>query len=125
MKRDMDLIRRILLHVEQEQKGEDRCEIHLDHFKGYSKDELKYNIRLLMSAGYLDFGDVTTQDWNTYQIGFISWEGHEFLDSVRSDGVWSEVRKKVSKLGGEVPIDLIKMVAIEIMKGLVDLQGSK
>lgn len=125
MKRDIDLIRKILLHVEQEQKGEDRCEIHLDQFEGYSKAELKYNIKLLMSAGYLDYGDVTTHDWTTYQVGFISWDGHEFLDSVRSDGVWSDVKKKLSNIGGEVPIDLIKMLAVESMKGLLNLPGSE
>ena len=114
MKRDMNLIREILLEIETKQKGSDRIELqaHTD----YSSDELNYHLGLLLQADYIDADADTTYDGTSYTIRGLTWYGHDFLDSVRSEPVWSSVNKKLSKVGGTAAIELIKYLAVEAAK---------
>jgi len=89
MKRDMDLIRYILLQKEAEQPivGE--------------KDVIVYHIGLLQQAGLLDA--VTRNDHlgviSDAWIKSITWEGHDFLDAMRDDTIWKMAKDKFIKPG--------------------------
>ena len=41
----------------------------------------------------------------------LTWEGHEYLDAVRSPKVWKEVKKRLSQVGGTAAIATIKALA--------------
>lgn len=91
MKRDLSLIRDILLTCEAAPAGN---ELEADSFDALSVDRMTLveHIALLSEAGLLSAIDTSTQDDDDYIIQRMTWEGHEFLNSVRDDGLWRKQR---------------------------------
>ena len=52
MKRDMDLILRLLLCLEEKQSSRPEANVCI---QGYSKEEIGYHLALLAQAGYIDY----------------------------------------------------------------------
>ena len=46
----------------------------------------------------------------------LTWEGHEFLDSIRSDTVWTKTKKRFTEKGIDMSFDLVKSVAQVMVK---------
>lgn len=128
MRRDMDLIRELMLKLEELPfslgsvhtltPGE---EVMI--FDGYSSDEIRYHLDLLIEAGFL----VTAggnMDGDTY-LERLSIAGHDFVDSVRSPEVWAKTKKGAEAAGG-FTVDLLKDLAKGFLKKQVeDLTGVK
>ncbi len=49
----------------------------------------------------------------------LTWEGHEFLDTVRSDTVWKKTKKVFTEQGISMTFELVKTVAKEAAAGLL------
>lgn len=96
--RDMDLIRDILLRVEADPKLEGTDWMPFDkasEFPGHSLKEIQYHADLLIESGMLNgnaSGDVP-------MISRLTWNGHEFLDSIRNPEIWQRVKERVTGLG--------------------------
>ena len=88
MKRDMDLVREILLWMEEH---EDRL-ILSNEFKVFQDDREKTlgHIAILKSGSLID----------EPQQGLlrITWDGHEFLDKIRDPEVWRKTKEGASKV---------------------------
>ena len=115
MKRDMDLIRKILLEIGQNESDNDLQEIRIEF---YSDEEIAYHAYLLEKAGLIDA--TVSFGWGTvkptgYSIRRLTWQGHDFLDACRNEGVWIKAKEKLKSLGGEVSLDVVKTVLIEII----------
>lgn len=98
MKRDMDLIWRILLKVEDDYDCANLINLKID---GYSAKAIAYNSQLAFEAGYLSNCSVQYADngvW-TFSVGSLTWEGHDFLDRIRDDSRWGKI-KKAARDGG-------------------------
>ena len=108
MKRDMDLIRKFLLEIEEKCDGSGR--VVNPPVEGYSSESVLYHQKLLYQAGYLD----ATPLGYGYVIRKLSWEGHDFLDSIRSESIWDGVKKHLAKVGGSTAIETIKRLAIKL-----------
>lgn len=89
MKRDMDLIREILLKMEADQG--------LDSIPNVDKKYLRYQIDLLTDANLVVFDTFHDTDISPalLQRMRMTWQGHEFLDSVRDPAIWRAVKEKV------------------------------
>lgn len=96
MKRDMDLVRAILLAVEE---GHGDIDIQ-DGLPGTeaSAQELEYHLNLAQQAGLLDVAGVTLG--GGYHIQGLTWEGHDFLDTIRDPEVWKRTKEGATKVGG-------------------------
>lgn len=116
MKRDMDLIRKVLLYIEKQHVGKtlviqpsSPAAAELDVDQGI----LIYHIRLLCDAGYLD-GSVKSMSRGDLDgiaiVHGIRWQGHEFLDAVRDDTVWREVKRQIEKVPAMTLAAVIPMV---------------
>ncbi|WHA41916.1 DUF2513 domain-containing protein [Agrobacterium larrymoorei] len=120
MKRDLDLIRTLLLRLEDTEVPAGHLtrlgpnELQID---GYSGEEIAYHIQLLKSAGFVRELRSKPLRYGLNYSG-LSWEGHEFLDSVRDDAIWRETRKAVRAAGG-FTFDFVMDVAKEILKAKV------
>jgi len=101
MKRDMDLIRALLLHYE----GEDPVDMSV-----WAKDQILYHTGLLHDAGLLQSSITRLVRRRVKQTGDLkefheseqiptqlTWEGHEFLDKSRSDEIWAKARSNVKE----------------------------
>ncbi len=89
MKRDMELIRKLLLTMEENPR---QLEV-----EGYDKSQVKYHALLLIEAGFLD-GNVSDTLANTsvvpsfVSVNRLTWDGHEFLDNIRKEEVWNTIK---------------------------------
>jgi len=105
MKRDMDLIRLLLLHHE----GATPVDL-----SGYSTEQIIYHNALLVDAGLVR--GAKTFNWRAVNVTGLNWAGHDFLDAARNESVWRQMKDKLKKSALELPIDLIKEILIGILK---------
>jgi hypothetical protein len=104
MKRDLDLIRGILLKLEPLPAhfgnpipltiGEDPLV-----FEGRSTDEIAYQIRIMAQGKLIAMGGIDANGHISHYYGF-AWLGHEFLDDVRDPETWRKVKERVKGIGG-------------------------
>lgn len=116
MKRDLDLIREILLAIENDQQPLD--------VPGKDPAEISYNLQLLIDRKFVE-GKVA---WGTGGGGRlvpmncfatrITMSGHDYLDSVRNDQVWAKTKKNLEKAGGSGPLDFIQGLAAKVLAEL-------
>jgi hypothetical protein len=98
MKRDMDLIRKMLLVVEKHPSGF-APDIEID---GYTQEQIGYHATLLGEAGLAEIINQTTMGDKTphSKVIRLTWAGHEFLDAARDNTTWNQAKDKISKIGG-------------------------
>lgn len=87
MKRDWDLIRQILFAVETAEADEKISDNDID---GCTPENFHHNAILLTQAGFVHA--MILQNLETTLIESLTWEGHEFLDSIRNDETWNKIR---------------------------------
>ncbi len=123
MKRDIELVLKIL------QQLEERDEISIIQrmeVAGYDDRVVAYHIRRVYEAGLLDAEAVTSSTTQTRLINVlpfgITWEGHEFLDSMRDEKVANAVRKRLGNKLSEVPFKLIQELALSVGRGEIGLE---
>ena len=47
----------------------------------------------------------------------LTWEGHDFLDTIRTDSVWEKTKSYIKDQGLQsVPIELLKKAAVAVME---------
>lgn len=110
MKRDWNLIREILLRFES------MPNINLQNFLGKSNltadeednDEMAYQIKLLLQTELLDYPKHTDEN-SPFIIG-LSWKGHEFLDLIRDDSNWEDVKLISSDIGFQSYDSLVQIL---------------
>lgn len=122
MKRDMELIRDILLVIESHGDS-DGFEVRVE---GRTPAEIVYHSRLLKDAEFI-LGDVVMRDIRNsaterFLARRLTWEGHEFLDNARSPEVWSKATKRVTSTVGTVSLAVLTAVLIEVAKEKLGLR---
>ena len=63
----------------------------------FDDDAVRYNASLLIDGGFLE-GEAHAPDLVT--IYKLTWNGHEFLDSIRNADVWQKTKDKAKTVGG-------------------------
>jgi len=114
MKRDMNLIRLLLLRAEGEEEVD---------FASYTEEQRIYHSALLVEAGLVD-GAIRT-DAQGYPNGVatirLTWKGHEFLDAARNDSVWQKATGAVRSKGLSLTFDVLKELLTATIRGQVGL----
>jgi hypothetical protein len=116
MKRDMDLVRDILLLIEaSECCGFDWRE---SNFESLGKDYtvIWYHIKIMVDGGLLECEKAKYAD--QYDSLYITAKGHEFLDCVRNDDIWHTVKERIAVVGG-APSDVIMLLANKLIRKVV------
>lgn len=118
MRRDMDLIRNLMLRFEELHQTIGTLLLDFDdenlRFDGYEPITIAEHVRLLAEGRLID-AKVTGQ--GDVLLNSITWLGHDFLDSVRDDEIWRKTKEGISSAGG-FTVDLAKALA----KGLIKKQ---
>ena len=104
MRRDMDLIRELLLKLEAlpVEPGSivsfDLSEVAVD---GYTNEHVEDHLRKLYRAGFIDSGTADHGDQSGFHYCFrdLTWAGMEFIDNVREHGVWHRAKEEARKVG--------------------------
>jgi hypothetical protein len=112
MRLDTDLIRLVLLEVERRDVGDDEyMELEI---AGHEYQAINYHNRIMREAGLIETAKIPDTEPGApmhYLPYRLTWSGHQFLASIRDEGVWKEVRTRIAKVGGGVMIEVIKAVA--------------
>lgn len=114
MKRDIDLIRRMLFRIEERSDVPPRT-LTLDDFMDMKKSsyEISLHLGLLYDAGLIEVMDITiVGDLKDYTIERLTLAGYEYLDAVRNHKVWDRVKLAINSVGGAT-LDVIKQVAVK------------
>lgn len=100
MKRDMELVRAILLALEAVTEGQ-RIPNPLT-VEGYSEQAIGHHVYLMGQAGLLEVADITAMDSLSSQALpiEITWAGHDFIDTMRSQEVWEQTKQALKAAGG-------------------------
>jgi hypothetical protein len=117
MKRDMDLVRELLLKIEGRVQGPGEW-LTLDPVRdddlgidGFSVADICYHLRLLVDASMLDTPkSLTSSEVFEIVCKGLSWRGHDFLDSVRDPEIWHATKEGVKKAGG-FSVELLSKLA--------------
>jgi hypothetical protein len=109
----MDLVRTLLLKVEDMHipAGSVFCFDWNDdffHVPGYDRDTAVQHFDLLVTAGFI--AAPQNQGATAFLFTGLTWEGHEFIDSIRSPEVWSKTTAALKGVGG-VGLELMLQVA--------------
>lgn len=112
MKRDLDLIRRILLALEDEKP---------ESLTGENQELVSYHVQLLLDAEYVKGTVVWDREAKPhgYVVERITMNGYDYLDSVRDPKVWKETRSLLEKVGGSATLEVVKDVSAKVMVELI------
>ena len=115
MKLDINCIREILLYLESLPYGQTTTPdkmASLDSFH-YSKNEIQYNSLKLYEGEYIIVLQVNFIDSAMpimAEITDITFAGHQFLESIRNDEIFSKAKQISSKVGN-MSLSIIQSIA--------------
>ena len=122
MKRDPDLVRELLLALEEKSDNRLVNDLEVD---GYSKEEVQYHLILMHEAGLVR-GETSRRGSVSLVVKHVSpagltWNGHEFLEAARNDTFWQKAKERVKSNSGALSMDVLKAVLFSMIRKSVDL----
>lgn len=119
MKRDMDLIRRIAFATEVLESRQT-----LDGLEGVEPAKFAQHVVWMKEAGLLEAIVPTRLNGESdfAMVNRLTWQGCDFLDAARDEGLWSKAKATVIKPSASFTFGLLKeWLAGEIRQGLPTL----
>ena len=109
MKRDMDLVREILIAVERSEDGD----LNFDAL-GHERQKVYLHIELMKEHGLVDAVIVRGDDGPEHEIFLckierLTWDGHDFLDKARNQSIWEQAKRKCLDEIGGLPFEIFKI----------------
>ena len=106
MKRDLDLIREIMLVLEDKMEYDKKFQsahlIEVIQDKTLSAEKLAYHVGLLVENDFIKAKEYKYQSGEPtdYLINTITSQGQDFIDTIRQDTTWNKIKDKSSNIGG-------------------------
>nr|MBS0021871.1 DUF2513 domain-containing protein [Gammaproteobacteria bacterium] len=101
MKRGLELIRKLVLAVEEYPSGTTPDDIHVE---GFTPEQIGYHSYLLVDASLAKGVDVMTisDTLSNWHVLHLTSAGHDFADAARSESTWNKAKTIVKdKAGGK------------------------
>ena len=98
MKLDKDLMRDILLAVEAD--PEPSASHVVLNLPAYPADVVSYHVMLLAEGGFLIAMDVSSKGSLEWYPKRLTYDGYEFLATIRDGDVWGKTKAAAGKVGG-------------------------
>lgn len=120
MKRDLDLIRKLILAVEDVPTGTAPEAIEIE---GYTAEQVGYHSYLIVDSGLAEGADIggfqdSSPNWC---LNHLTSAGHDFADAAHSESLWTEAKKIVKERAGGTSLDILKEVLTAVVRGAVGL----
>lgn len=120
MRRDMDLVRNILLEISKSDET-----IELDPFESNGK-LYSYHIDILKEANLITYKDKYEDMIPMIYIDEprLTWEGNDYLDNINNESNWNKTKEFITSKGlelGDVPFSIIKDLAEYLIKNKIGL----
>lgn len=110
VKRDMELVREVLMNLENNDDVNKWGPVNID---GYKTKEISYHLKILSQANLIEAKRITDQ--GIWFAKSLTWNGHEYLDAIRSETIWNKTKNFINEKGLEltaVPLGVIKEIAV-------------
>lgn len=119
MKRDLDLVRSILIYVEKACGEVDAEDLVTD---SWPFETVAYHIRLMAHHGLVDLSD-DTRDMNgetlSLTVSGLTWDGQDYLDAIRDPKVWAKVKKTVKEAVGSTTFEVVRQTGALVAMSMV------
>ena len=115
MKRDMDLVRKILIVMADAPTGYAPNPLRID---GYDEATIGYHTYLMVDGDLITGADLTaSQDQSPSSVpATITWQGHEFLEAARESSSWNRAKGLAASAGNasfKVLVDALMKIAMD------------
>ena len=103
MKRDFDLIRRIMAHIETIQPGhfsdENSFIVHLGLGEEYDRATILEHIGLLIEENFVKGKIHKSFDGiiDAVRITGLTWKGYDFIDASKDESIWNKAKETILK----------------------------
>ncbi|MCP3806453.1 DUF2513 domain-containing protein [Paenibacillus sp. Lou8.1] len=125
MKLNKDCIRDLLLAVESEPFGNEvtKHTFNSNPFtEPYSFEEIIYTTQRLIEANYINAQvQYAGDEVHNFYISSLTWEGHQFLDNIRDNGVWKKSKDIASRFSS-VSISMLSSIASNVIAQIIKKQ---
>lgn len=122
MKRDLDLVRAILVTAEDSSRAVSEGELlELDD----DIHKLAFHVELMVEHGLI-VGSVTYDGFRTrplsIEVHYVTWQGFDYLDAIRSPKVWDKAKKVIAKSVGDTSLSVVKQTCQAIAWQMIQQQ---
>jgi hypothetical protein len=106
MKRDMDLVRKILLEMEED----DFNALSDIRIEGYTPEQIGFHSYIMAQAGLIESIDATCMSdlMPNHMPRTLTWDGYEFIASVKDPTTWEKAKKTVLLPAGGLVFSVVK-----------------
>ena len=117
MKRDWEIIRAILIRLEEAQSA--NSNLRAEDFPEFAPQEVAYNMRLLKDAACID-AQIKDSYIGDGAIALaiakrLTNSGHDLLDAMRNDTVWSKIKRVAIEKGQDLSIELVLAIGKQLI----------
>lgn len=122
LKRDLNLLREILLKIESNNSCNPLC------IGNFTNNEIEcpnysFHIHLLLDAGYIEAKKISYigQQCDDFLITRLTNSGCDYIDAIRDDTVWNSTKEKLKSVGGSSALEIVKAIAIATTKNILGI----
>jgi hypothetical protein len=120
MKRDMEVVKKLLFLIEGNEDDRKELKIH-GHI---DKNVAAYHLKILDQAGYTKSNIKYASDEPLWITSSLTWEGQEFLSAIKNDKAVEIAGKEAEKRGAkfsDLPFEVVKQLVIASSKQILGL----
>lgn len=121
MQLNLDCIRDVLLELETFPIGSYTVNSFQNCLSKYSNEQILYTLTKLCEGNYINalFSRTLGGRPIISAVYDMTFQGHEFLEKIRSDNVWNNNLKPVFSSIGSMSLDVVSKVASTVIAALV------
>jgi hypothetical protein len=119
VKRDLDLVRQLMLQIEALPAGP-AAQYRMSEIED---PVLLAHLELLIEAGLVN-GKIARSHGargDVISVAGLTWQGHEWTEMVRSQSVWNETKSAVLDQGAPLTFELTRAVAAKLLRAKLGL----
>jgi hypothetical protein len=120
MKRDLELIRKIVLTIEDSESARAPQPLII---KEYTPAQIGYHAWLLVDAGFAKGVDSTHigSDGPEAIILSLTWAGHEFAEAARNENIWKTALTTVKEKTGTITVAVLTQLLSSLLRSALGL----
>jgi len=119
VKRDLDLVRQLVLQIEA-LPAAPPVQYRMSEIED---PMLSAHLELLIDSGLVN-GKIARSHGargDVISVEGLTWQGHEWIEMVRSQALWNETKRLVVEQGGALTFELTKAVAGKLLRARLGL----
>lgn len=120
MKCDMNLVRTILLEIENQGSGYAPINLAIE---GYNQEQIRYHAHIMTQCGLIESINCTDLSSKSPQAipTSLTWQGHEFIESARNETLWKKAMTTAQEKGTSITIPVISQLLTSLIKNQLGL----